>query len=123
MSETVKCDMIGSAHCGREIQGHEIGNQCNAHFNMGNKPHQWRTLYQCVDCKKKEDDIRAGCGPQSGWIERRTEAGLSMGQMARLMNLGTAVYSRLEHCKEIAPRSIHDDFERVLSSPPRGPVT
>ncbi len=109
------CNMIGSIHCGCAINTENLGNQSTAHLNMGNKPHQWRTLYQCKECKQKEDDIRAGCGPQEGWRERRISAGLSQGQAARLMSLGTAAYSQLEHCKMVAPDAVRADFDRMVS--------
>lgn len=117
MNNRPTCNMIASTHCGCEITTDNLGTQSVAHFNMGNKPHQWRTLYQCKACRQKDLDIQAGCGDQKDWMRRRIESGLSAGQMARLMNLGTAVYSRLEHCRDIAPESVRADFERVLAGP------
>lgn len=110
----MKCDAMGYTHCGREISLHDIGNTFGVHINNGDKPHVWATQFQCNTCKKKDDDIRTGCGDQSDWPKRRREAGLSLGQAARLMNLGTAVYSGLERCRMIAPQAVRDEFERMV---------
>jgi hypothetical protein len=107
--------MLSEIHCGREIKEAEIGNSCAAHINYGNKPHEWRRMFQCKDCKAKADEIRAGAAGQETWRDRRIDAGLSVGQMARLMNLGTAVYSRLENRREIAPDAVRRDFDQIVS--------
>lgn len=110
----ITCDMLGEVHCGRELEPAEVANTCAAHINHGDKPHEWRRFHQCKNCKAKSDEIASRCAGQETWRERRIEAGLSQGQMARLMNLGTGVYSSLERCREVAPEAVRQDFERAV---------
>lgn len=110
------CNMIGFSHCGRELQPSDVAQKCAAHINYGDKPHEWRTLYQCHACASKDAELEMQCNPlQETWRERRRACDLSQGEFARLVGLSTSVYSRLEHKREPAPPNVVSVIERVLN--------
>lgn len=110
----ITCDMLGEIHCGRELEPAEVANTCAAHLNHGHKPHEWRRFHQCKTCKAKSDEIASRCAGQETWRERRIDAGLSQGQMARLMGIDIVTYSSLERQRLEATGIVRETFEKAV---------
>lgn len=109
------CNWLGGTHCNRDITSlDDLGKSGSCHINKGSQLHEWRSLAQCRECYEKDCAVIKQAIGQMDWQRRRLAKDYSLGEAARSLNLGTAVYSQLEHMRMVAPDAIVADFDRLF---------
>ncbi len=109
------CNMMGSIHCNRELRPSDVACSAGAHLHHEKKPHAWRVLRQCYDCRDKERALANQLGPTQGlWASRRRACGLSLGEFARKVKLKFIELSTYERLLAEAPFAVASKIEYTL---------